>query len=140
MRKISVLSLGLILVFLISCENSIRTPLNIPIDPTKSAMKATLSDIQATVLDNKCATSGCHVKDGSFPDLTKGITYSALVGVQSNYDSLLVQPGNASGSVFYLKLLGDKSVGGVMPKGFSALSQAQKDSVKVWINNGAKNN
>ncbi len=143
MKKIVLFSFCSLIVLLNSCEEKIRTPLNIPIDTTIGPMKAKFSAIQSTVLNNKCATSGCHINGGTFPNLTDGVSYASLFKVQSTYNSLLIQPGNAMGSVLYMKIIANPNFGGIMPSkssGFSALPQAQIDSIKAWIDNGAINN
>lgn len=145
MKITTVLYLCLTFSFLLSCEDKIETPLTFKDDPSKSAMKASLKEIQSQVFDNKCATSGCHVINETFPNLSNGLSYASLVGVMSpGYEEILVKPGEADKSVLIKKLIGNSTMyGKLMPSvssGFSAVPQAQIDSIKAWINNGAKNN
>jgi hypothetical protein len=107
----------------------------------------TLSGDIQPLFTQACAVSGCHIP-GSPPSgliLTAGTTYSQTVGVVSQQKPPMarVTSGDATNSYLYLKIIG-QGVAGTLPQpppstGI-ALSQAQKDMVRDWINAGAKNN
>ncbi len=84
-------------------------------------------DIQP-ILTANCAMSGCH-------DAT-----TRADGVDlSNYTRTMstggVRAGNPSGSTLYDEIIRGK----MPPRGYPALTQAQKDIIAKWINQGAKN-
>ncbi|MBL7857277.1 MAG: hypothetical protein JNM57_06280 [Cyclobacteriaceae bacterium] len=77
---------------------------------------------------SSCARSGCH--DAT----TREEGY-----VLDSYNNIVrkgISPGNASGSKLY-KVLFETGEDQMPPD--APLSQAQKDSIKLWINQGAKN-
>jgi hypothetical protein len=141
MKLKSVLGLCLLTLSLLSCNDNIRTPLNL-VD-TKPPMRAIYSEIQSRIFNAKCTTSGCHGPNEAFPDLTAGSSYSDLTTKKSPlFGVIAVKPGDADNSNFVKKLLGSAS-GEIMPtksSGYSLLSKSEIDSIKVWVNNGAVNN
>jgi mono/diheme cytochrome c family protein len=88
------------------------------------------------ILDASCVS--CHPGTGTFPDLETDLC-NDLVNVESlSYDpDFLVVPGSAEDSVLWHKIEGTTGFGGTMPVGGDPLSQAQRDVVKDWINDGA---
>jgi len=105
------------------------------------ALQATLSSIQTNIFTPKCVNAGCHPGGGAPMPLNNGASFGALVGVNSvTYGRPRVAPGNANNSVLYLKVIADNSVGRGMPLVGAALSQAETDSIRAWINRGAQNN
>lgn len=106
------------------------------------ALQATLSSIQTNILTPKCAITGCHIVGGGAPmSLATGASFGTLVNVTSpNWSRPRVAPGNAANSVFYLKVIGDNTVGRSMPLGLPPLSKTETDSIAAWINRGALNN
>ncbi len=82
------------------------------------------------IISSNCTMSGCHdnITRAEGVDLT---TYNNI--------KRYVSPGNASNSKLYkviIKTNGDRMPPPPMP----AMSQAQKDKIAKWINQGAKNN
>ena len=104
------------------------------------ALQATLSSIQANIFTPKCVNAGCHPGGGAPMSLQSGVSFGALVGVNSAYARLRVAPGNAANSVLYLKVIGDNTVGRIMPLVGGPLSKTETDSIAAWINRGALNN
>ena len=97
------------------------------------------SEIQP-IWDNNC-TSSCHISsslNGGL-NLSPSNSYSELVNVASQgYSGFMrVKPGDAMNSVLHQKIVGNSSFGERMPKGGSALSQADEQKIKTWIDNGA---
>ncbi|MCX6148323.1 MAG: hypothetical protein NTW25_13900 [Candidatus Kapabacteria bacterium] len=141
MKLKSVLGLLLLTFVLQSCNDNIRTPLNV-VD-TKPPMRAVYSEIQSRIFNAKCTTSGCHGPNEAFPNLTIGNSYSDLTSKKSPlFGVIAIKPGDADNSNFIKKLLGTAS-GEIMPtksSGFSTLSKSEIDSIKTWVNNGAINN
>lgn len=108
--------------------------------PPPAGLQATLSSIQTNILTPKCANVGCHPGGGAPMSLRAGDSFGALVGVNSAYGRPRVAPGNANNSALYLKVIGNNAVGPRMPTVGAALSQAETDTIKAWINRGALNN
>ncbi len=69
------------------------------------------------IIDQKCATAGCHVSGAQSPDLS---TYQ---GVFNNKDRVKIRATELDN----------------MPAA-GALSQVNQDAIAKWINNGAINN
>lgn len=92
--------------------------------------------VQAILADN------CYACHGSAPagntlDLQTDLVVST-VDVPSTYGPPLVTAGDPDNSVLYLKVVGDASVGGVMPPG-AGLSDPEIEVIRQWIEDGASN-
>ncbi len=102
--------------------------------------------VQPIFTDN-CAFTQCHA--GASPqadmNLSEGMAYQNIVNVSSRQVSTMVRvaPGEPDSSYLVLKIEGRAgSVGGVatrMPLG-GMLTQAQIDTIRRWMENGAENN
>ena len=136
-RYVNAVSVVAVLLFLILVGSCIHDPFLNPIDLNdgEPTTPGCISDgnvcFESSVLPifiSSCAKSGCHnasSKEEGF--------------VLDNYNNIVrkgISPGNASNSKLYKVLF----AGGEdqMPPG-APLTQAQKDSIKLWINQGAKN-
>ena len=93
------------------------------------------SEIQP-IWDANCTS--CHGNSGNL-DLSQGVSYSQLVNVASQGwpQFLRVKPGDAMNSVLHQKIVGNSAFGDQMPKGGGTLSQADKQKIETWVNNGA---
>ncbi len=127
----------LVLVFLVS--NCVHDPLVNPENPGANPVPGCLNDaticFESSVLPifvSSCAmpNEGCHdaksAREGFVLD-----SYSHIVRKG-------IRPGNANESTLYEVLF----AGGedrMPPSPYASLTQAQKDSIKLWINQGAKN-
>ena len=110
--------------------------------PTPGGLQPTLSSIQSVVFDASCiGHHGDHATEAGL-DLTAGQSYANLVNVPSTQVALnLVTRNDAENSYLIHKLDGRAGIVGVrMPVGAAALSNAQIDVIKQWINAGAQNN
>lgn len=91
-----------------------------------------------TIFNQHCGGGGCHINSSA-----NGVnlsTYDNVINGYSNeYRANLINPGNPSSSPLYNKILPRPSHGYRMPYGRSPLSSAMIDTIKVWINRGAKN-
>jgi hypothetical protein len=109
--------------------------------PPPPPLGPTLESLQANIFTPKCALSGCHA--GSTPqqgmNLSDGATYSNVVNVASAEVALdRVVPGDAATSYLYWKVIGDPQIiGDRMPFGRPALSAAETDAIRDWIDAGA---
>ena len=115
-----------------------------PIEPDPM-VDATLSQIQTQIFDVNCAISGCH--GNSSPqlglDLSSGQAFQSTVNVASLERQSLVRvaPGDPEGSYLLHKIRGDNTISGSrMPLGRPALSAADIDLVRQWIEDGALDN
>lgn len=100
---------------------------------------ATFTQVQQQILTPSCALAGCHAS-GTFPDLTAGASYAAIVDRADSQGSLLIAPGDAEGSYLYRKVTGaDGIAGSRMPRGAPALTEAQVELLASWITRGAPN-
>lgn len=113
-----------------------------------SSLTGTLSSIQTNIFTSKCATSGCHSASSASAGLSlaAGQSFDQLVGVTSAQLATMnrVTANDTANSYLIYKLEGTQSsVGGsgsTMPRGSSALSNAEIQAIKDWMNAGASNN
>ncbi|HEX5635707.1 MAG TPA: Ig-like domain-containing protein, partial [Gammaproteobacteria bacterium] len=102
-------------------------------------LAADFTSIQQNIFTPVCTVchSGASAPLGLRLDATN--SYAALVGVSSVEvpSTLRVNPGNPASSYLIAKLEGTAAVGGQMPLGGPALSQASIEFVKQWIAAGA---
>jgi hypothetical protein len=100
------------------------------------------NDVQ-TIFSNSCALATCHnvATAQAGLDLSNGAAYANTVNVASTSEPNFnrVQPSDADNSYIVIKLEGRQNVGGRMPASGS-LSNAQIQTIKNWINQGAQNN
>jgi hypothetical protein len=71
-----------------------------------------------TIIETSCAVSGCHVSGGSAP-----FAFSGVASVQAHASEIKTATANGS-----------------MPKSGTPLTQAQKDRIACWVDDGAPNN
>jgi uncharacterized membrane protein len=79
------------------------------------------------ILNSACATSGCH------NDLTKESGYQLTTYANT------IKKGISAGKPNSSKIYTEMANGSMPPRGYPALTQAQKDIVSKWITQGAKN-
>ncbi len=101
---------------------------------------ATFSEHVLPILENRCATAGCHssVAPAADLDLTAEVARDSLfLNSIQNPDLPLVTPGNPTNSYLMTKLTGDGFSGMQMPLGADPLSAEQQDIIRLWISFGA---
>lgn len=98
-----------------------------------------------TIFNANCAVTGCHI--GTAPAGTMNLTdpaYAKIVNVASSERPALmrIKPSDSANSWMYRKITGTHDFGEVMPPPTSggALTAAEKDTLKTWIDQGALNN
>jgi len=121
----------------VACEHNLPTAQQ---QPPPANLQATLSSIQTNIFTPKCVNAGCHPGGGAPMSLRAGDSFGTLVGINSAFGRPRVMVGNANNSALYLKVIGNNAVGNRMPLVGAALSQAETDSIRAWINRGALNN
>lgn len=127
--------------FFLNCADKIVTECELDPELSPQEVAASLSNIQQKVFTPSCALAGCHA--GTSPvsglDLSTGKSHANLVNVQSSQEPSLklVEPGNSLNSFLLRKLTATNT--SVMPPG-GQLNVALIDSVRAWIDAGAKNN
>jgi hypothetical protein len=112
-----------------------------PPPPPPPAFNPVFSEIQSSVFNPNCATSGCHQGAGAPQGLRLDETnsYALLVDVDSTQDPTVkrVAAGDPNNSYLIQKLEGTASVGQQMPAGGPPLPQANIDIIRQWITDGA---
>lgn len=102
---------------------------------------ATLSGHVQPIFDARCATPGCHgdVAPAAGLDLTAGSSRANLLEVPAtqNPEINLVTPGNPTNSYLMKKLTEAGFAGIQMPAGAPPLSEAELETVRLWISYGA---
>lgn len=132
-------TISLVAVLLSACTGGDGSSLPPRLPP--ESIGPNFSEIQASIIEPNCATTGCHL-GAAAPQglrLDSANSYGMLVGVASSEASsiLRVAPGNPDGSYLIQKLEGTASVGAQMPLGAPALEQAAIDVIRQWISDGA---
>jgi hypothetical protein len=119
---------------------------------SSSAPTPTFTQIYTNTISNKCApchttATGDGVNFGKLDMTSQSAAYMNLVntaaaGVQCGGKGTRVVPGNADGSIMYLKIsLDDPSpCGNKMPDNLPPLSSDEVTGIESWINAGAPNN
>ncbi len=106
-------------------------------EAAEPAVTVTLSSVQQSIFTPTCATSFCHGGPQT-PSLVAGNTFSSTVNVASSQSSLnIVEPGDPDNSWLIRKIEGNGT--SRMPVG-GMLTQAQIDSIRTWITEGALDN
>lgn len=105
------------------------------------AIGPNFTEIQTSIIEPNCATTGCHL-GAAAPQglrLDSANSYGMLVSVPSTESSsvLRVAPGDPDNSYLIQKLEGTASVGAQMPLGAPPLEQASIDVIRQWISDGA---
>ncbi|WP_337873289.1 hypothetical protein [Ignavibacterium sp.] len=138
--------LALILSFLsiiafTNCSEEKPTEISPPIDETNNGFE---SREVAEILVNTCATAGCHV--GSSPAGNLATTdYNSLLkgavntssGHQAEFEGEVLIPFNSEKSLLYQMIKGN--VTPASPHQNLNLTDSQKEKIREWIDNGAKN-
>jgi YVTN family beta-propeller protein len=141
MRHIPTIVITLISVFLLTIGCSEESP-NVP--PTNNT-NGFQTEAVAKVFSDNCATSGCHVGSSlagglsisSLSELLKGST-DRSGGTIPNYGGESIIPFRLDESLLYQILLGN--VTPAAPHDVVSLSQAETDTIKNWLMNGARDN
>lgn len=134
-----------IFIFVVSLSISLNSCGDIVTDCTPSVsdnnrMKANFTEIQSEVFNKSCATAGCHVEGMTSPNLTSGISYQEIVGVEVPGLGLqYIKPFDSQNSYLIQKMRGTAEFGSVMPT-TGKLPDYVIDSVAKWVDNGALNN
>jgi hypothetical protein len=109
----------------------------VPADPSFS------QDVQPIFDNEGCTASQCHgqAQSGGL-DLRAGASRDALVNVNSPLEPnfLRVAPFLADSSYLIIKLEDNQGAGSAMPLGGSPLDSVDIQTIRNWIDQGAKNN
>lgn len=114
-------------------------------DGGTNTVAAEFSEIHAEILNVRCAKSGCHL-DVRSPNMASAESaYLNLVNRPSSQGLNYIQPGSPDSSYLYLKIIEDDfgRQGTRMPRDGDAegyLSNAQIETIRQWILDGALNN
>ncbi len=145
MREVSLLVVGTLLLWCVSCGSS-------DTGTSAAASPAKFSDIYSALFPaaTKAKCDFCHSQPAS--EVSNGnlhlgaagdreAVYAALVGKTASSKACsgaLVVPGDAEGSLFYSKVTAAPPCGERMPLGGGALPAEQIEMIRSWIAAGAK--
>jgi hypothetical protein len=94
------------------------------------------------IFTTTCVNAGCHPGNGAPFPLLAGVSYARLVNVQATNAPCAglfrVKPFVADSSALYRRIVG--TCGSQMPLGGTPLSDADQNTIRDWINQGAANN
>lgn len=132
----------IVIVGFVGCSNEPTDPGSDPIDANNNGFE---TREVAEVFVNNCATSGCHAGSSPSSGLTLSTQSNLLLGSVNRSDGLIPNYGGdvaiplrLDESLLYQFILGN--VTPVAPHDAINLTQAQIDLVKIWLENGAKDN
>lgn len=134
-----ILFLFIALVF-ISCKEKIEDPVRY-IDATYNGFES--NDV-AEVIVLKCATAGCHAGNNPAGDISMENYYSLVSGAvhqqqghMADFEGEIIIPFNSDKSLLYQMMLGN--VNPLSPHDLISLTDNEKQTIKNWIDGGAKN-
>lgn len=112
--------------------------------PSDSGTVSFASQVQP-IFSSNCALAGCHANSGAQQgmDLSSGNAYNNIVNRKSTEVSTLyrVEPSKSDSSYLYMKITGAAGITGArMPYLRGALSSSDMQTIKDWIDQGAKSN
>jgi hypothetical protein len=94
------------------------------------------------IFTSSCVNAGCHPGGGAPFPLLAAVSYNNLVGINATAGPCAggkrVQPSNADASALTKRL--DGTCGSQMPLGGNPLPSTQRQLIRDWINQGARNN
>lgn len=125
-------------IMLAACSKSSTVT---PTAPSPSDTTISFVSQVQPIFTNSCAVPGCHVSGGIAPmSLQAGQAYADIVNAPSTEQPpyLIVKPYDADSSYLYLKITGQ--AGTRMPLNRTPLDSAQTNTIRTWINQGARNN
>ncbi len=126
-----------LVVTLMSCSK--KTPVAADLDPGTDPPPngtSTYAGIIQPIFNSRCVS--CH--SASNPQSGVNVSsYSATMASRgTQYNALIVNPGNANGSPLHNKLQSNPQFGSQMPQG-APLTTQQITAIRDWINAGALN-
>lgn len=139
---LSVISLLFIVIIISSCKENPKDPVRYIDEFNNGFEKYEVAE----VMINNCATAGCHIGTqpagniafDTYSSLIKGAINSSTSHVHAgSFEGEVVIPFNAEKSLLYQMMM--KNVTPISPHDGLTLSNAEKEIIKNWINNGAKN-
>lgn len=92
------------------------------------------------IFNTTCGGSGCHTSGGNANGVNLSSHSQALNSTGTNYGGKVIIAGNANSSPLVDKIEPSPDHGSRMPFGRSPLTTTQIETIRVWINEGAKNN
>ena len=134
-------------LLILSCAGKLDNPERFGDDSTGNgaagSVSCSLSNIQAELIDMRCASAGCHDADtasASLNMLDDGGLAARLVGISSSCNGLeLVSADNPSSSYIVNKVSSSPTCGSIMPLNPPALSEEEVACMQDWVNNLAAN-
>mgnify|MGYP000398039416 CR=1 FL=1 len=96
-------------------------------------------DIQP-IFNGNCTSSGCHNSNSQQSGVNLSSYDAALASTGNQYSEKVINPGNPDESPLVDKIEENPEFGDRMPYNSSALFQADIDSIRAWIEDGAPDN
>lgn len=132
-------------LFLVSCSSGGSTgpeepdPQDPPPEEEPNRPVSFSEDIQP-IFSGNCTSSGCHDANTQQSGVNLTSYDAALASTGNQYGEKVINPGNPDESPLVDKIEANPQFGSRMPENSSALSQANIDSIRAWIEDGAPNN
>ncbi len=139
MKKPSLLIMLFLVMVAFACTNNEEDLLTAPgtEDPIEQISYA---DQIQPIFNTSCGGSGCHTSGGAASGVNLASYAQAVASTGNLYNERVIQAGNADGSPLVDKLEPNPTHGSRMPLGRSALSNTQIQTIRTWIDEGARDN
>lgn len=108
-------------------------------DPNPNRNVSFSQDI-SPIFQSSCATSGCHDSGTQESGVNLSSYDGALNSVGNQYQQDVINPGNPDESPLVDKIEPSPQIGQRMPYQRDPLPQADIDSIRAWIADGAPDN
>lgn len=125
----------LMVIVLMSCSKKTPVASDPDIDPPPTETSIYAGTIQP-IFNSRCVS--CHSASSPQSGVNMSSYSATMASRGTQYNALIVNPGNANGSPLHNKLLPSPQFGSQMPQG-SALTSTQITAIRDWINAGALN-
>lgn len=128
-------------LILVSCggDDGNSTGPEPPEEPEQDRAVSFSQDI-SPIFTGTCAGSACHSAGNQESGVDLSSYDAALNSVGNQYGTEVINPGNPDNSPLVDKIEENPEFGTRMPQGLGPLNQADIDSIRAWIEDGAPNN
>ncbi|MDZ7660268.1 c-type cytochrome domain-containing protein [Fodinibius sp.] len=142
LRFLDVIAICFLTLVLVSCGgdgNSTGPDPDPDPDPDLNRNVSFSQDI-SPIFQSSCATSGCHDSGTQESGVNLSSYDDAINSVGNQYEENIINAGNPDESPLVDKIEPDPQEGQRMPYQRDPLSQADIDSIRAWIEDGAPDN
>lgn len=128
-------------LMMVSCGDSSTSPEPDPDpEPPEEPRNVSYSEDIQPIFNTSCAVSGCHDSGTQESGVNLSSFDDAMSSEGIQYGESVINPGNPEDSPLVDKIEANPEIGARMPYQRDPLSQANIDSIRAWIDDGAPDN